>query len=72
MSESMTTALKIERQLENAPIGTRAPAMAGGWWCRTELGWKWRGPDGTGGTYPRPGGDWDGRLIYPSEPPEAA
>ena len=42
MSDSMTTALKIERQLENAPIGTRAPAMAGGWWCRTELGWKWR------------------------------
>lgn len=25
------------------------------------------GPDGTGGTFPRPGGDWDGRLLVPLE-----
>ena len=49
--------------LENAPIGTKAPACNGGHWYRTERGWKWNGPDGNGGTFPRPGGDWNGKLI---------
>jgi hypothetical protein len=49
------------------PLGTRAPAIMGGAWCRVERGWKWNGPDGNGGTFPRPGGDWNGRLLTPEE-----
>lgn len=58
--------------LDNAPIGTKAPAIMGGHWCRMERGWKWGGPDGVGGTFPRPGGDWNGRLIAPSASAPAA
>mgnify|MGYP003337853327 FL=1 len=50
-------------RLKAAPLGTRAPAFMGGAWCKVANGWKWNGPDGNGGTFPRPGGDWDGRLI---------
>lgn len=63
----MDSLTKTEQRLENAPIGTKAPAFIGGFWYRTERGWKWLGPDGNGGTFNRPGGDWDGRLIYPQE-----
>lgn len=54
--------------LENAPIGTKAPATMGGAWTRTELGWKWDG----GSTFPRPGGDWNGELIAPAQDMSAA
>jgi hypothetical protein len=51
--------------LENAPLGTIAPAIGGGHWRRTERGWQW----GTNGsTFPRPGGDWNGDLIPPTQP----
>jgi len=53
--------------LKNAPIGTLAPAIGGGAWCKVGSGWKWNGPDGAGSTFPRPGGDWNGNLIAPSE-----
>lgn len=69
MSESMTAARMREDRLNNAPIGTKAPAIIGGFWYRTELGWKWLGPDGSGGIFHRPGGDWTGTLIYPKEAP---
>lgn len=49
--------------LDNAPVGTVAPAVMGGHWYRTEHGWKWNGPDGSGSTFERPGGDWTGRLY---------
>ncbi len=49
--------------VEDAPLGTKAPAIGGGWWWRTADGWKWRGPDGGGGTFPRPGADWNGQLV---------
>jgi len=53
----------------NAPEGTRAPAIMGGAWCKMENGgWKWNGPDGCGGTFPNPGGDWTGELIAPDLP----
>lgn len=48
--------------LENAPMGTKAPAIGGGHWVRVEQGWKWC----TGSTFPRPGGDWNGKLIAPA------
>ena len=50
--------------LENAPLGTRAPAYNGGYWIRVERGWKWC----TGATFPRPGADWNGKLIVPAQP----
>lgn len=53
--------------VENAPIGTKAPCIMGGHWYRTEHGWKWNGPHGSGGTFPRPGGDWNGDLELPEE-----
>lgn len=56
-------------ELRSQPIGTRAPSIMGGAWCRNERGWKWNGPTGNGGTYPRPGGNWDGRLLPPENPP---
>lgn len=53
--------------LSTAAVGSKAPAIGGGHWYRAEYGWKWNGPDGCGSTFPRPGGDWDGRLIAPAE-----
>ncbi|BAQ49462.1 hypothetical protein Maq22A_1p36260 (plasmid) [Methylobacterium aquaticum] len=60
-------------RLTAAPIGTKAPSITGGLWCRVAAGWQWNGhlppAAGRGGIYPRPGGDWDGRLIYPVPTP---
>ena len=50
-----------ELTLDNAPNGTKAPAIGGGHWERVDRGWRWI----RGSTFPRPGGDWDGRLIPP-------
>lgn len=55
----------VDVAVENAPLGTKAPATIGGHWCRVPGGWKWNGPGGNGGTFPRPGGDWNGQLILP-------
>lgn len=52
-----------DRPWEDYPIGTRAHAFNGGAWYRTEQGWKWNGPDGSGGTFPRPGADAFGNCI---------
>ena len=38
---------------KDCPIGTKAHAVMGGWWTKTERGWKWC----TGDTFPTPGGD---------------
>jgi hypothetical protein len=50
--------------LENAPLGTKAPAIIGGHWVKVTTGWKWH----MGDTFPRPGGDWTGELIAPTAP----
>jgi hypothetical protein len=53
-----------EDRLRDAPLGTRAPSDMGGAWCKTgPERWKWNGPNGSGGTFPRPGGDWTGKLV---------
>lgn len=58
------------------PVGTKALAAIGGHWYKLEGGgWKWNGPTGSGGTYPRPGGDWRGDIELPvasAHPPAAA
>lgn len=58
--------MKLGQKLTDALPGSKAPAIMGGWWWKTNDGqWKWNGPGGSGGTFPRPGGDWDGRIIPP-------
>lgn len=47
--------------MKDAPLGTKAPAINGGHWIRVARGWQWC----SGATFPRPGGDWTGKLIYP-------
>jgi hypothetical protein len=59
--------------LETAPLGTKAPSFNGGAWMKTERGWQWNGGTRSpGSTFPRPGGDWDGRLITPHPPQQPA
>lgn len=56
-----------EERCNAAPIGTKAPAIGGGYWIKVKLGWKWT----NGATFPCPGGDWTGELIPPkSDKPE--
>lgn len=51
--------------VENAPMGTRAPAVSGGYWLRVIDGWRW---NASGSVFPRPGGDWTGELHVPDTP----
>jgi len=44
------------------PIGTKAPAIMGGYWIKRVNGWQW---NETGGTFPRPGADNSGTVILP-------
>ena len=55
--------MDTRERLMRAPIGTKAPAITGGHWVKVDQGWKWH----CGDTFPGPGGDWDGRLIYPDD-----
>jgi hypothetical protein len=48
---------------DDVPIGSKALAIGGGWWWKTTSGWKWNGPGGRGGVYPRPGADWSGKIV---------
>lgn len=45
--------IKIDKQWRDYPIGTKAKAIMGGYWEKTERGWKWC----TGDTFPTPGAD---------------
>jgi hypothetical protein len=60
MTWKLSTFDEVSKRLAEAPLGTRAPAITGGYWEKTERGWRWC----TGSTFPRPGGDWTGELIY--------
>ncbi len=44
---------RVDRPWRDYPIGTKAYAIDGGHWTKTEHGWKWPG----GGTFPTPGAD---------------
>lgn len=57
----LVTMSELSDKLTNAPLGTKAPAMIGGYWVKVTNGWQWP----MGSIYPRPGGDWTGELIYP-------
>lgn len=56
---------RTDRAWSEYPVGTVAKAIMGGGWYKTERGWKWNGPNGSGGTFPTPGGDWF-ELVIPS------
>lgn len=49
-------------KLRDAPLGTKAVAIGGGYWTKVEHGWRW---GENGGRFPRPGADWTGELIAP-------
>lgn len=57
----------MSKKPSDAPIGTKAPSIAGGHWTKTENGWKWGDIGESGSTYPTPGGDWNGKLIHPKK-----
>lgn len=48
-----------DRDWSDYPIGTKAHAVMGGYWIKTEGGWKWN----SGSTFPTPGGDACGRCV---------
>lgn len=51
-----------DRPWSEYPIGTKALALMGGHWIKTERGWKWH----CGDTFPTPGADaFD--VILPAE-----
>lgn len=52
----------MRNKLENALLGTKAPAITGGYWIKVDRGWRWC----TGDVFPSPGGDWTGELVYQS------
>lgn len=43
------------------PVDTKAFAINGGYWIKTERGWKWY----IGSTFPTPGGDASGIIQLP-------
>ncbi len=51
------------QMLAEAPLGTRAPCIIGGYWTKVAGGWQAMGGD----VFPGPSGDWTGELIYPTE-----
>lgn len=55
--------LPVTRPWADYPLGTKAHAVTGGWWCHVLTGWKWNGPGGNGGTFPTPGGDACGKCV---------
>lgn len=59
----ITPPQEVSMTLAQAPIGTKAHAIGGGHWVKVESGWKWP----SGAIFPRPGGDWNGKLILPEE-----
>lgn len=57
--------IQKDRDWKDYPVGTLAKAIMGGHWYKTERGWKWNGPSGSGGVFPTPGGDASGMVSVP-------
>lgn len=45
--------IPIRKPWAEYPVGTKAVGSMGGYWIKTNSGWKWC----TGATFPTPGGD---------------
>lgn len=54
--------IRDTRQWHEYPVGTKAKALMGGYWLKTEHGWKWNGKHGG---FPTPGGDASGEVCLP-------
>ena len=55
--------IKVDKPLDQYPLGTKARATMGGYWIRVKRGWKWH----CGDTFPLPGADWDRTVCLPKE-----
>lgn len=55
--------IKADKDVREYPIGTKFKALMGGYWIRTEQGFKWC----TGSTFPNVGGDWTGEVCLPQK-----
>lgn len=51
-SDEVLSKIKPIGPWSDCPIGTKAFAIEGGYWIKTERGWRWREH---GGTFPTPG-----------------
>ena len=72
MSQTMEKILKDANRAQRKtkpwsayPMGTKALATMGGSWTKVEHGWQW---GTTGGVFPTPGGDSNGKVIVPEIP----
>ena len=57
-----TKCVKKDRDWRDYPEGTKAMSFGGGYWEKTNRGWKWC----TGATFPAPGGDASGWVQLPT------
>lgn len=57
----------IDREWGEYPLGTKALALFGGHWLKTELGWRWC----TGVTFPTPGAEACGVRMPLDKHPES-
>lgn len=55
--------IEADKLIEDYPVGTKFQAYGGGYWEKVCSGYKWC----TGATFPRPGGDWNGKICLPIE-----
>jgi len=70
MSDGYQRVIRALRRIEDAPLGTKAPAFNGGAWLKVANGWRWNGHTSyPGDIFPRPMGGWTGDLIYPNDLP---
>lgn len=55
--------IKADKPISEYPIGTKFKSISGGYWIKTERGYKWC----TGATFPRVGGDYMGLVCLPEK-----
>lgn len=53
--------IKADKSISEYPIGTKFKSIYGGYWIKTERGYKWC----TGVTFPTVGGDYAGLVCLP-------
>lgn len=54
--------VKADKPISEYPIGTKFKSVGGGYWIKTERGYKWC----TGATFPTVGGDYVGLVCLPN------
>jgi hypothetical protein len=60
--------IKATESIHDYPEGTKYISATGGWWSKMACGgFKWMGPEGTGGIFSKIGGNWSGNIILPKQ-----